>query len=175
MKIGKQLWKLKFRALQVQSFFKLGYYNVLKKLRLEGDDGLYFHLQRDLMRYTLHADPEEEYLAEHGLLPDPQPEPEPESEAPAPEPGLVQTLSMFELMFSAVSHGETTYMATEVKEYRDHVTLTLSRVDEDGEVTEHEITQPHRAGEPYVDFSVNDLPLRFDFQARKLHLLPLKE
>lgn len=62
-----------------------------------------------------------------------------------------------------------------VKEYRDHVILSLSRVDEEGEVTEHGVTQPHRAGEPYVDFSIDDLPLRFDFQTRKLQLLPLKE
>jgi len=159
MDLYKMKWKAAFRIKKVQAVFKLTAYNLRHKLNMEGDDGFYYHLQRQLMRDLLRSDPEQEYLAEHGLLPE-----EPEEEK---EPGLIRELGLEYLILSACEVGEATYMATELLEYEEYVVLKISRVI-CGEVTEYEFSLPRRAGERCIDFAVEGVALRFDSETLKV-------
>ena len=164
MDFYKFKWKMKFRMKKAKGFVKLCEYRLRKKFHLEGDEGFYYHLQTELMEDLVKADPEQEYLEEHGLLPEePKPESEPE---PEKEPGLIRELGFMELMFSGAEYGENTYMATELKEYEDRIFLKVSRVD-NFEVHEYEFTLPRREGEPYLDVTLEGKVLRFDLKNLK--------
>ena len=160
---NKLIWTAKFRMKQVKAFWKLCGYNLRHKLNMEGDDGFYYHLQRELMKDILHADLQTEYLAEHGLLPEePEPEPAPEAASEA-----IRVLGMMELILSALAYEGATYMATDMEEYEDHICLNISKVV-DGEITEYSFSLPHKVGEQYTDFSVDGVDLRFDNEALRV-------
>ena len=74
MDVYKLKWKMRFRLKKLKGFFKLCEYNFRHKHNLEGDDQFYYYLQRQLMQDLVKADPEQEYLEEHGLLPEEEPE-----------------------------------------------------------------------------------------------------
>lgn len=165
MDFYKLKWKMKFRWKKLKGFFKLCEYKFRHRFHLEGDDQFYYHLQRQLMEDLVKADPEQEYLEEHGLLPE-EPEPEAEPE-PEKEPGLVRELGFGYLMFTQLSIHDVLYMVTEMKEYEDHIWLNVSRVD-DFEVTTHEVCRFQTAGERYTDFTVEGVAMRFDSENLRL-------
>lgn len=167
MDIYKLKWKMKFRLEKVGCFFKLVGYNIRHKLHLEGDDEFYYYLQRGLMRDIIHADVEEEYLAEHGLLSDPEPE---EMEPEETEPGLVRELGFGFLLSTMVHLEDVSYMVAEMKEYEDRICLKAMKIEE-MEPVEYQFCLPHKVGERYTDFTVDEQPLRFDGEALALMAL----
>jgi len=161
MDMYKLKWKMNFRVKKLKGFFKLCRYEFDHKFNLEGDDQFARHLIRQNLKGLVKADPEQEYLEMHGLLPD-EPEPEPEPE-PEKEPGLVRQLDFGWLLMTRVVVGETLYMLTEVKEYEDRICLKASKAEE-WDVEEFELCLPHQAGGRYVDFELDGHPMRFDGQ-----------
>lgn len=165
MDVYKLKWKMGFRLKKLKAFFKLCEYKFRHRFHLEGDDQFYYYLQRSLMEDLVKADPEQEYLEEHGLLPEePEPEPEPEQEQ---EPGLIRELGFCILMMTVLHLDNATYMVTEVKEYEDRICLRVTKV-EDMEPVEYDFCLSHRAGQRYTDFAVEGQPLRFDGEALTL-------
>ena len=162
MDIYKLKWKMKFRLKKVKSLCKLVRYQFILKFNLQNGDDFYYRMHRNLERDMLRADPEEEYLAEHGLLPEPEPEPE-----EPPEPGLIREVF---LLLSTVHHEGITYVVMEMKEYEDHMFLNVSRAT-DEEAEGYSFDLPHKAGERYTDFVVEGQPLRFDGETLQL-LIP---
>ena len=166
MDLYKLKWKTKYRADQVVAVFKLLGYNIRHKLKLEGDESFYYHMQRDLMRYIIHSNVEEEYLMEHGLLPE---EPE-EVLEPEQEPGLLREIPFIELALSPLEHGELTYVVQEAKVYEDHICLTIMKIDH-WDSASYNFTMPYRKGDRYTDVVVDGLSLRFDEETRCLSVI----
>lgn len=155
----KWKWKMKFRVKKLKGCFRLLEYNFRKKFNLEGDDGFYYHLQRELMRDLVKADPEREYLEEHGLLDEePDEDMEPETET---EPGLLRQLDFGWLIMTRMYVDETMYMLTEVKEYEDRICIKACKTV-DMEATELELCLPPRGEVRFVDFELDGHSVRFD-------------
>ena len=170
MDFYKWKWKMGFRVRKVKACFKLTEYNLRKKLNLEGDDEFYYHLQRNLLRDLIRTPAEHEYLEEHGLLPE-EPEESVEPMEEEMEPGLLRELGLGWLITSAMNIGDTTYIATEWKEYEDRASLKVAKVGEDGEPIDHSFTFPQWSGERCVDFTIDDVALCFDREELRV-LLP---
>lgn len=167
MDLYKLKWKMAFRVKKLKGFFKLCEYNFRHKFNLEGDDQFYYHLQRQLMKDLVKANPEQEYLEEHGLLPE-EPESEPEPE-PEKEPGLIRELGFGQLLLTRVIVGKTVYIMAEVKEYEDRIYLKVSKAV-DWEVEDVELTLPPQAEERYIDFELDGLQMRFDSQEMTMYI-----
>ena len=153
---------MKFRIEKLKGFFKLCEYNFRHKFHLEGDDQFYYYLQRGLMRDLVKADPEYEYLAEHGLLPE-EPEPEPEPE-PEKEPGLIRQLDFGWLLLTRVIVGDVMYILTEVKEFEDRICLKASKAT-GCDVEDLELCLPNQPEEKEIKFKLDGHPMRFDKEA----------
>lgn len=174
MDIYKLKWKLDFRKKQLKGFFTLCKYIYLHKFDLEGDDQFYYHMQRQLLKDLIKASPEQEYLEEHGLLPD-EPEPEPEPE-PEKEPGLVRELGFMELVIYHTTLNDDLYTAVSVKEYEDQTVLEAQIVDgKTLEVREETVRMPHQAGERYDPFTLDCEAWRWDRVDGRMRLCPLVE
>lgn len=169
----KQIWKLKFRLRQLKAFFKWKEYQWRIERGRTNDDTFYYVMQRDLMKDLALADPEQEYLEEHGLLPDePEPEPEPEP-MPEPEVGLIREFGFMEIRPVHMPHTETSYFACQVKEYEDRTLLRLQIVGgEDSQVREEELTVPHVPGGRWDSFELDGENWRWDRADCALRYMP---
>ena len=183
MDVYKLKWKMRFRVKKLKGFFKLCEYNFRHKHNLEGDDQFYYYLQRQLMRDLVKADPEQEYLEEHGLLPEEEPEPEVESEVesevepdtePVHEPGLIRTVDFLQLLSAPVNIFNTIFFGEEVKEFEDRTEITVQIMEgPDGDArTEHAVA-PHQEGQRYDPVTLDGEAFRWDRAEGKLRFLPV--
>lgn len=165
----KLKWKMKFRIKQFKGRFKLIECKFRKKHNLMGDDDLYYHLQLQYLPELISADPEYEYLAEHGLLPEeeePEVEVEPEK---VQEPGLLREFSFLELIRSGTHYEGKTYIANALKEYEDRIWILVAMV-EDCEPRDYEFTFPTMPQERYLNFAIEGQELRFDRQNLRIEV-----
>lgn len=163
MNWDKFVYKTKFRLLKIPSFFKLMYYNFLKKHNLEGDDAFYYHCKRKNLRAILRTSAEHDYLEYHGLLPEQEPEQEPETETPEQEPGLIRTLTFLDMVARAINLNGSVYLATEVKEYEDRVCIAFEITDTATDTSREEtVCAPHETDQNYDRFSLDGLEWRWD-------------
>lgn len=174
MDFYKLKWKMRFRMKKVNGFFKLCKYNYLHKFNLEGDDAFYYHMQRQLMRDLIKADPEREYLIDHGLLPE-EPEEEMEVEPePIPEPGLLRSFTFFDLMCFSVSIGNTTFLVNELKEFEDRTEMTVKIMEGIGdEEREVHTVVPHETGARYDPVTLDGEDFRWDRADARLRAMPV--
>ena len=176
MDFYKLKWKLQFRKKQLKGFFTLCKYNYYHKFNLEGDDQFYYHMQRQLLRDLIKARPEQEYLEEHGLLPE-EPEAEPEAEPeiePAVEPGLLRSFGFFDQMCFAFSISGTTFCVEELKEFEDRTEIAVKLLENYGEEERVErAAAPHEAGARYDPVTLDGETFRWDRADGRLRPLPV--
>jgi len=163
-------WKMKFRVKKLKGFFKLCKYEFDHKFNREGDDQFARHMIRQNLKGLVKADPEQEYLEMHGLLPEePDEDMEPETET---EPGLLRQLDFGWLIMTRMYVEETMYMLTEVKEYEDRICIKACKTV-DMEATELELCLPPRGEARFVDFELDGHSVRFDSTELTLSLLSI--
>ena len=169
MNVEKMKFKAAFRVTKVKAFFKLGYYNFLKKFNLEGDDYFVCHLIRTNLRGILQTTAEQEYLEAHGLLPSETEEAE--AEAAEREEGLLRELTLGEVL--PICLNGNGYMALEIKEYEDKTCILLCITDDEYTEREENICAPHEAGQIYDRFSLDGRDWRWDREDNVLRPTPL--
>ena len=165
MDFYKLKWKMKFRMKKLKGFFTLCKYNYYHKFNLEGDDQFYYYLQRNLLRDLIKTSAEQEYLGEHGLLPEePEPEeelePEPEEEL---EPGLIRKLDFINLMCFAFGVRNKTFCVDELKEFEDRTEIVVKILEDYGEIERTEsAVVPHQEGQRYDPVTLEGENFRWD-------------
>ena len=176
MDFYKLKWKLKFRGEQIRGWFKLQKFNYIINHNLMGDDEMYYRLTRSNLQDLVKADPEQEYLEEHGLLPD---EPEPEEEEPLPEPepeepGLIRRMDSFDLLYCPLCVGNAVFFVDELKEFEDRTEIAV-RISEDFgniERTDRAVV-PHQDGARYDPVTLDFEAFRWDRIDSRLRFMPL--
>ena len=177
MDFYKLKWKLKFRWKKFKGRLKLLKINYIINHNLMGEDEFYYRITRKNLQDLVKADPEQEYLEEHGLLPD---EPEEEMEEPLPEPepeepGLLRKWDFYDLMTQAIAVGKTVYMVFSVKEFQDRTVLVMKIPSSDFGVEDIEetIEAPHEDGARYDAFSFDGECWRWDRKDGHLRFCPV--
>jgi len=172
MDLHKLKWKAKLRKEQIKNLTKLAKLEIRHKQgKYKGEEFAYAMLKSQYKSW-LHVDAEREYLEEHGLIPieeEPENEAEPEPEKEA-EPGLIRELEFFDLLLHSISLGGSCYTPTSMKEYEDRILLTVSKMDENYESTEHSFELPVEGR--YAPFELDGVDFFWDREDNAFRIIP---